>query len=1408
MRELRVEDALMYLDEVKLEFGNRPHIYNEFLDIMKTFKSQQIDTPGVIRRVSTLFRGNRRLVLGFNTFLPEGYKIEIPIDGSGPAYAVYRAPGQQGVTQILPPPVPSNPAVGSTQQQPMINTPQTNQTQQGQISAPPNARLCGMTPHPPQMRSQILQPQQHHDHPKSGQQQQPSKNHFGLHSHSHGMLQGQSTPHSQIQGQGAIGQQGIQQVQQQGPGTSSVSVLQGGVPTPAGGASGMVMDETTPQNGTFPRIVHHQPVQRNQQQPIPMQHNPQHVPSGRLGQTRNMQNQRPMLPSNEPVTINPHSADQVGSSKSKHDLQQVVSQNSVKQPYDKMQQQINSTSNNLLNNKSQQQQVAIGSDGTSVPGRIPPTLETGPGSCTQQVGSNAVNSVSRTAPHLQQESQHKQTPPPQQNTQQQPVEFDHAINYVTTIKKRFASEPETYKKFLEILHTYQKEQRGIKEVLDEVSVLFADHPDLLKDFTYFLPDAVQEQAKQQLDSVVKMAESRKMMLNSKHAIMTQAEVQRPNLRVTEQPPVGSTNTRIVQNVGVYTPAPVPFGAKQGRTEEREREICRSAIYGNSTFDPIRPPRKNQLPPPQAALINGRPRMIPEQPSQPTTKEAAFFERAREHLHSKELAPDKPPGSRRHTPHTEFLKCLHLFGSGILNKEELLLLLRGLFIQGHAPKSGANAGGGASNPIIAVAATELLKEFEELLVGRGPYAEQESAMKDKSTYGYITVREYDISPGDHPNPSYRHYPQDFPSNEFFTHSGQSEEEALLLNNSLFIIGNQRTSPSTKQRLLYSPEDYDGIKIRKNVYEDTMAKIEDDRFEVDMAIERNLSAMKAVEPLAEEVQKLKDGEEKDGQPIGRMNYNLRPRSLHGNHISAIARLYGEGGDEVIQHLLRNPLAVLPIVFRRLSEKDCEWRKAKTEFTKQWRARAKLNYEGSLDITCYFHRREIERSFSHDQLLEECRNARYFAKHSQKQQQHNPAAQRFAPLFSSFCDKKEYILYQPHLSVKVLAANNMHKHVFECITLQIRKGAYRTNGEREKISRVWSEFIVPWFDLPAHWFSNELRLKARSDKNSSVVKYAISQRVRTVFGDGTILNLNECNHLVGFHYVVELPFGIAFLRPSAIVHHLSLGFQDSFIRRGGLMQPAELLDDINKKKQKSELSESINLLFATEKIYLFLRLYCLLIFMFTTAKECLESSNNIGIEKPESLTTFVRPGILEKIGCKFSSNSNFEKKKKNTFSDFITSLKYYINGEINFKSFESCCRTMSKKEVYKLAALPRLLEKCADALVKVSREDQILSLFDLSKIKNLDAITLRTLSLSLTKNEAVYRIQHEKTDDYVQFSYLPKQIDLITVPRAGTGTNTTDVNMVDISDRAHKVEGDRVEEVNGDTVLQPQIKRMKFK
>ncbi|KAI9741094.1 MAG: Transcriptional regulatory protein sin3 [Cirrosporium novae-zelandiae] len=71
-----LNDALSYLDQVKVRFQDQPDVYNRFLDIMKDFKSQTIDTPGVIERVSTLFAGHANLIQGFNTFLPPGYRIE------------------------------------------------------------------------------------------------------------------------------------------------------------------------------------------------------------------------------------------------------------------------------------------------------------------------------------------------------------------------------------------------------------------------------------------------------------------------------------------------------------------------------------------------------------------------------------------------------------------------------------------------------------------------------------------------------------------------------------------------------------------------------------------------------------------------------------------------------------------------------------------------------------------------------------------------------------------------------------------------------------------------------------------------------------------------------------------------------------------------------------------------------------------------------------------------------------------------------------------------------------------------------------------------------------------------------------------------------------------------------------
>jgi paired amphipathic helix protein Sin3a len=102
-----LNDALSYLDQVKVQFADHPDVYNRFLDIMKDFKSGAIDTPGVIERVSTLFAGNPNLIQGFNTFLPPGYKIECGTNGDPNAIRVTTPMGT--MVSTMPQPRPLSP---------------------------------------------------------------------------------------------------------------------------------------------------------------------------------------------------------------------------------------------------------------------------------------------------------------------------------------------------------------------------------------------------------------------------------------------------------------------------------------------------------------------------------------------------------------------------------------------------------------------------------------------------------------------------------------------------------------------------------------------------------------------------------------------------------------------------------------------------------------------------------------------------------------------------------------------------------------------------------------------------------------------------------------------------------------------------------------------------------------------------------------------------------------------------------------------------------------------------------------------------------------------------------------------------------------------------------------------------
>uniref|UniRef100_A0A672PUR6 Paired amphipathic helix protein Sin3a-like n=1 Tax=Sinocyclocheilus grahami TaxID=75366 RepID=A0A672PUR6_SINGR len=121
---------------------------------------QPIDTPGVISRVSQLFKGHPDLIMGFNTFLPPGYKIEVQtndlVNVTTPGQIHHITPHGITVQNIPtrpppPPPLASTPPVQPTPKSKPLQSPALTPSSHPNPSIPPYAspRSPPLQPHTP-----------------------------------------------------------------------------------------------------------------------------------------------------------------------------------------------------------------------------------------------------------------------------------------------------------------------------------------------------------------------------------------------------------------------------------------------------------------------------------------------------------------------------------------------------------------------------------------------------------------------------------------------------------------------------------------------------------------------------------------------------------------------------------------------------------------------------------------------------------------------------------------------------------------------------------------------------------------------------------------------------------------------------------------------------------------------------------------------------------------------------------------------------------------------------------------------------------------------------------------------------------------------------------------------------------
>jgi paired amphipathic helix protein Sin3a len=142
------------------------------------------------------------------------------------------------------------------------------------------------------------------------------------------------------------------------------------------------------------------------------------------------------------------------------------------------------------------------------------------------------------------------------------------------------------------------------------------------------------------------------------------------------------------------------------------------------------------------------------------------------------------------------------------------------------------------------------------------------------------------------------------------------------------------------------------MRKNQYEESLFRCEDDRFELDMLLESVSAAIKRVESLLEKI---------NNNTISIETPICIREHLSELNLRCIERLYGDYGLDVMDFLKKNSHIALPVILTRLKQKQEEWARCRADFRKVWAEVYAKNHHKSLDHRSFYFKQQDSKNLS---------------------------------------------------------------------------------------------------------------------------------------------------------------------------------------------------------------------------------------------------------------------------------------------------------------------------------------------------------------------------------------------------------------------------------------------------------------
>eukprot|EP00005_Dracoamoeba_jomungandri_P004864 CAMPEP_0174252262 /NCGR_PEP_ID=MMETSP0439-20130205/1801_1 /TAXON_ID=0 /ORGANISM="Stereomyxa ramosa, Strain Chinc5" /LENGTH=1190 /DNA_ID=CAMNT_0015332775 /DNA_START=101 /DNA_END=3673 /DNA_ORIENTATION=+ len=555
---------------------------------------------------------------------------------------------------------------------------------------------------------------------------------------------------------------------------------------------------------------------------------------------------------------------------------------------------------------------------------------------------------------------------------------------------------------------------------------------------------------------------------------------------------------------------------------------------------------------------------------------------------------------------EFLKCLNLFSMKVVTRVELIRIVKDVL--GSFP--------------------DLMERFKRFI---GYSDEDELAGKDSDSESaeQWSMSDIDFSACQRCGPSYRALPKGYQQPSHKNWAG--------------VLNDKFVSVPT------GSEDFGFKGTRKNEYEEVLFKCEDDRYELDLVIELNASTLRALEAILKKISELTEEE----AAVFQLDTPLAVL-----HIRSIERIYGTKGPDVVEKLFTNPVVAVPVILKRLKQKDLEWRNARREWNKIWREVNEKNYHRSLDHRSFSFKQNDKKNLSAKTLLAEIKQ-----KYQEKVRE-SPSSKTY------------------HLKY-LMEDNCVLSDVCDLITYSAERTLNK--ADREKLDSFMEHFLKQFFVMDSPTVSSEMDVeeaKTNSEKDKeaeTVVKpMDVENEVSTDNAKPTDASA-DANGEKDKSEETESPdktkMDVEDQQEKATSDTAVTNEENTQETTKTQAKDVEPLTPVTKKKQTSSNSK---IFFGNTSFYTFFRLYQILCHRLTRAKEMEKTS-----EKAKWGESVLSPPKLTK---------NIVKEP---YQHLITSIYSLMEGSLEQPKFEDDCRNLFGISSYILFTIDKLISQIAKQL-----------------------------------------------------------------------------------------------------------------